>query len=92
MALLDYRYQVRGNSKEDTWTLERKLNRNWYMAKEVREDKENKLIIKKFGALTIIYDTYLEMIIGITNHKYGHYDNEIDENLKANLNRLYGIK
>ena len=92
MALLDYRYQVKGNSKEPTWLLERKLNRNFYLAKQVHEDKEHNIIHKKFGALTIIYDTYLEMIIGIVNHKGQWFEYQIDKELKNKLNKLYKIK
>ena len=92
MALLDYRYQVKNNSKESTWLLERKLNRNFYLAEQVYEDKEHNIIHKKFGALTIIYDTYLEMIIGIVNHRGQWFEYHIDKGLKDKLNKLYKIK
>ena len=92
MALLDYRYQVKGNSKEPTWLLERKLNRNFYLAEQVYEDKEHNIIHKKFGALTIIYDTYLELIIGIVNHRGQWFEYQIDKDLKNKLNKLYKIK
>jgi hypothetical protein len=92
MALLDYRYQVKNNSKESTWLLERKLNRNFYLAEKVYENKERHVIHKKFGALTIIYDTYLEMIIGIVNHRGEWFEYPIDKDLKDKLNKLYKIK
>jgi hypothetical protein len=90
-ALLDYRHQVKGNRDENTWTLERKLNRNWYMAVQVYENEKDNIIHKKFGALTIIYDKSKNMIVGITNHRHGWNGCEIDSNLKQELNKLYGL-
>lgn len=91
-ALLDYRHQVKNNKYEDTWTLERKLNRNWYMAKiDDKHDKIDGYIHKKFGALTIIYDISKNMIVGITNHKGEKYVAEVDKDFKNKLNKLYGL-
>jgi hypothetical protein len=89
-ALLDYRHHVKGNSNEDTWTLERKLNRNFQMASIIKE--EGNLIHKSFGALTIIYDVSKNMIVGITNHRGNEYVTEVDKELKNKLNKIYGLK
>jgi hypothetical protein len=89
-ALLDYRHQVKNNKSEDTWTLERKLNRNWYMSKFIKQ--EGNLIHRSFGALTIIYNESKNIIVGITNHKGNKYVAEVDKDLKNKLNKLYGLK
>lgn len=89
MALIDYRYRVKNNKDEDSFTLEKKLNRNWQMA--TFEKEEGNLIHKNFGALKIIYDKSKNMIVGITNHKGNGYQQDIDKNMKNNLNKLYSL-
>lgn len=90
-ALNDYRTQVRNNQHESKWTLERKLNRNFYVGKIDDERSNEKFIHKKFGALTIIYRKDINMIIGITNHRHGWNGYEIDMELKNKLNKIYGL-
>jgi hypothetical protein len=89
MARLDYRHQVKGNKNEDTWTLERKLNRNYQMAiVDSSHDDSDGYIHKNFGALKIIYDKSKNEIVGITNHRGGWNGCEIDLQLKKNLIRF----
>jgi hypothetical protein len=91
-ALLDYRHHVKNNKSEDTWTLERKLNRNFYMAEvDSSHDESDGYIYKKFGALTIIYNKEQKVIVGITNHRGNEYVTEVDKELKNKLNKIYGL-
>jgi hypothetical protein len=89
-ALLDYRYQVKGNQYESTWTLERKLNRNWQIATVVYDSE--KIIHKSFGMLRIIFDKEQNKIVGITNHRGNYKDNTpIDKELKVKMYKIYGL-
>lgn len=91
LALEDYRNQVKNNKYESKWTLERKLNRNFYVGVVDNDRSDDKFIHKKFGALTIIYRKDINMIIGITNHRHGWNGYEIDIDLKNKLNKIYGL-
>lgn len=92
MALMDYRYQVKGNKHEDIWTLERKLNRNYQMAEiDTSHDESDGYIHKNFGALKIIYDKSKNMIVGVVNHRGTGYQQDIDKHLKEKLNKIYGL-
>lgn len=91
LALEDYRNQVRGNKNESKWTLQRKLNRNFYVGKLDLERSSNNYLHIRFGALTIIYRKDINMIIGITNHRHGWTSYEIDTELKNKLNKIYGL-
>jgi hypothetical protein len=90
-ALNDYRTRVKGNLTESKWTLERKLNRNFYIGKLDVENSDNHYLHINFGALTIIYRKDNNTIIGVTNHRHGWTGCEIDLELKEKLNKIYGL-
>jgi hypothetical protein len=90
-ALNDYRTRVRGNLHESDWVLQKKLNRNFYMGVVDEERSDDRILHKKFGALTIIYRLDTNVIVGVTNHKHGWYGCEIDKEMKNKMNKIYGL-
>jgi hypothetical protein len=83
IALNQYRFDVRGNSKEKNEILSKKLKRNFILGKEI----DNKTM--QYGNLHISFEN--NKITGIKNFKGKSKGLEINEKLKKDLNYILGI-